>query len=1507
MLFPRQVLVLAYKNTLIAFIRRPVSTLLRALALPILIAWFFSYARNFFAAPARYGIGTPNPVRSLQDAFAYSGSRNSLVFVNNGYTDGQIEQVIDEVGDIARSAGKNVVVVQQESDLLIECRNSWRGSSRCFAGVVFYSSPTEPAGQGKPYSYALRYDGILGASVFMDQTTNDQEIYLLPLQKAIDRAIARVNGTLNVDVVDELDEFPYTAADETQRITNLRTRYMWYIYKFLGVGFFIGMCGIQYQQVGAQATERETRMAQLLEVMMPNRRRWQPQIARLLSYHLAFTVLYFPGWLIMGIMVKRGVFQQTSMGIVVGIHLLTGLSLASFSLFAAAFFKRAQLSGISTIFLSLVIAIIVQVTPLNVAAVYVLSVIFPSVDYVLFINFMARFERMDRSAVLDHISPGGIPGRPIGGFWWIVLVIQIFVYPLLAIVVERSLWGTASGKRHLSSRGTGPAVELRHFSKHFRPNWFSQLFSCCVSDKRMQEVRAADDLNFVVHRGQIVVLLGANGSGKSTTLDAIAGLSKPTSGDIMVGFDNGIGFCPQQNVLWKDLTVYEHVKIFDHLKSTGKRASKRERINLISDCDLNMKIYDKAGSLSGGQMRKLQLASMFIGGSGICLVDECSSGIDPLARKKVQDILLAERSRSQRTIIFTSHYLDEADIADHILIMSKGKLKVQGTAPEIKHSGQYKIHIYHGPGQEAAPSFESIARKEMYDQTIYNVENATAASKLLTEIESKGFRDYSVNGPTVEDAFMAVAEEMVPSSDRVYEVPTTCETVYPKDVQGATGRTTTDVDSDCSRPKGLNLHPGKHIGPFRQAVILFWKRCVVFFRGPWPNLVVLIIVPLAAGLVSKFLVGFQRAGCASNTQDLLTEARVSLADLFAPGPGSPVLGPQPAWNSTALSLITQVLPPTIPAAAGNPGPPGGAGGQGAISSITIESYLAAVPFVSSADALYEFVASNTQRVFPGGIYLGGTTGEPPMIGYYAQSPEFIYFPVLLQNIVNIIRYQNPISLSYQPFDIPWQAGQGNTLQYVIYFELVLCVAPAFFALYPTLERLRHVRSLHYSNGVRALPLWLSYLMFDMIFVIAAATVSVAVLAGRFNAVIFGIGEFWFVMVLFGLCATLCSYVVSFFARSQLAAFAIAAAYQAATGLLWFLTYLSLVTYGDPNYIDRNLNIANFTMSLIMPAGSLYKALFVSLNVLSVNCRSRDEYVGSPWAITAYGGPILYLVLQSGLLFALIVWWDSGNKFGNFFRLKRRSPDHEEKRTSEHEVLEEIDRVTTSEDDGLKVLHLSKAYGRNLAVDDATFGVKRGEVFGLLGPNGAGKSTTISVVRGDLKADDGDIVIDNLSLRRKRNHARQHLSACPQYDAMDRLTVTEHLQFYARVRGVNNVKHNVREIIRAVGLTRFEHRMAEKLSGGNKRKLSLGIALMGNPTVMLLDEPSSGMDVAAKRVMWRTLEAVVGGRSIVLTTHSMEEADRLCNRAGILATRMLTVGTIDYLKKKHGDRYYVLSE
>lgn len=190
--------------------------------------------------------------------------------------------------------------------------------------------------------------------------------------------------------------------------------------------------------------------------------------------------------------------------------------------------------------------------------------------------------------------------------------------------------------------------------------------------------------------------------------------------------------------------------------------------------------------------------------------------------------------------------------------------------------------------------------------------------------------------------------------------------------------------------------------------------------------------------------------------------------------------------------------------------------------------------------------------------------------------------------------------------------------------------------------------------------------------------------------------------------------------------------------------------------------------------------------------------------------------------------------------------------------------------------------------------------------GAGKSTTISLIRGDIRPSikGGDVLVRDTSIIKHRAAARSNLGVCPQFDAMDQMTAVEHLRFYARARGVANVEHNVEQVLHAVGLEPFKSRMAAKLSGGNKRKLSLGIALMGNPAVLLLDEPSSGMDAASKRVMWRTLSSVSSGRSLVLTTHSMEEADALSDRAGIMATRMLAIGTADQLRKKHGDAYHV---
>ena len=259
----------------------------------------------------------------------------------------------------------------------------------------------------------------------------------------------------------------------------------------------------------------------------------------------------------------------------------------------------------------------------------------------------------------------------------------------------------------------------------------------------------------------------------------------------------------------------------------------------------------------------------------------------------------------------------------------------------------------------------------------------------------------------------------------------------------------------------------------------------------------------------------------------------------------------------------------------------------------------------------------------------------------------------------------------------------------------------------------------------------------------------------------------------------------------------------------------------------------------------------------------------PGLFRLYGSPIVYLIGQSLFLFGILLWSDHGI-FTGLFKRSATPPDAEAIQTKEPEVTEEIERVQNSED-GLRVLHVTKTfatrkYGKVIAVDDLTFGVKKGEMFGLVGPNGAGKSSTITMIRGDLQPSlkDGQIYISGINVVTEKKTARSRLGVCPQFDDLDQMTVFEHLKFYAGVRGVRDSEHNARQIIKAVGLQKFADRMASQLSGGNKRKLSLGIALVGNPDVVLLDEPSSGMDPLAKRTMWTTLARFVPGRSVLLT-------------------------------------------
>lgn len=349
-------------------------------------------------------------------------------------------------------------------------------------------------------------------------------------------------------------------------------------------------------------------------------------------------------------------------------------------------------------------------------------------------------------------------------------------------------------------------------------------------------------------------------------------------------------------------------------------------------------------------------------------------------------------------------------------------------------------------------------------------------------------------------------------------------------------------------------------------------------------------------------------------------------------------------------------------------------------------------------------------------------------------------------------------------------------------------------------------------------------------------------------------------------------------------------------------------------IYTNLDYIYYTIGLLCPAVSLLRALFMVLNVYALAC--DGSYLAfNPGAIERYGGPILYLVLQFFFLVLFMIFWESGRSLEAFgIRLGRRNKPSLEDVEKEVEAggdASEDEHRLSSENTGLRVLNMSKTFGRNRAVDNVSFGILPSEKFALLGPNGGGKTTTISLIRGDLHPDhaanhQSEVHITGDSLMHTPVAAKSHLGVCPQFDAVDSMTLSEHLEFYARARGLKGKEkdQNIREIVFRLGLGDHKNKLVKKLSGGTKRKLSLGIALVGNPSVLLLDEPSSGMDAAAKRSLWTTLRSISEGRSLLITTHSMEEADALCDRAGIMASGMLALGTISGLHERYGDHMYV---
>lgn len=224
-------------------------------------------------------------------------------------------------------------------------------------------------------------------------------------------------------------------------------------------------------------------------------------------------------------------------------------------------------------------------------------------------------------------------------------------------------------------------------------------------------------------------------------------------------------------------------------------------------------------------------------------------------------------------------------------------------------------------------------------------------------------------------------------------------------------------------------------------------------------------------------------------------------------------------------------------------------------------------------------------------------------------------------------------------------------------------------------------------------------------------------------------------------------------------------------------------------------------------------------------------------------------------------------------------------------------------EAIRTEHLSKRYKNILAVDALDLAVEQGELFALLGVNGAGKTTAIKMLSCLTRPTGGEAWLGGKSILSQAAEVKQRIGVSPQETAVaPNLTAEENLLLMCGVHGFSREKSRQKaaELAAQLGLAPILHRRAGKLSGGWQRRLSIAMALIGEPEILFLDEPTLGLDVLARSDLWEAIRALKGTVTIVLTTHYMEEAEALSDRIGIMKDgRLLTIGTAQELKQAAG--------
>ncbi|XP_061079781.1 phospholipid-transporting ATPase ABCA3 [Conger conger] len=1098
--------------------------------------------------------------------------------------------------------------------------------------------------------------------------------------------------------------------------------------------------------------------------------------------------------------------------------------------------------------------------------------------------------------------------------------------------------------------GLVSGVKIKHLAKMFK-----------VGNKTRVAVR---DLTMNMFEGQITVLLGHNGAGKTTTLSMLTGLFPPSSGRAYInGYDisqdmahvrRSLGLCPQHDVLFDNLTVREHLLFYAQLKGYPREKIPEEVDRIIRMLNLENKRFARSKTLSGGMKRKLSIGIALIGDSKVVMLDEPTSGMDPSARRATWDLLQGERHG--RTILLTTHFMDEADLlGDRIAIMAGGELQCCGSPLFLKRkygAGYHMVivkdvlcnvaeitrlvHMY-----VPNATLESSAGAEL--SFILPKESTSRFELLFAELEMNrdelGIASYGASITTMEEVFLRVGKLVDSSLDLQaiqlpalqYQHERRSHDWSVDDASSISGMTdVTDftdsgtlISEDCSN---IKLNTGARLY-MQQFYAMFLKRALYSWRN-WKVMVAQFLVPL-----------------------IFTVLALVVAQIL---PGHRDLPQLPL-------ALSRYGPTTVPVAL-EPG-------AGPLAAAFAASYASQLP---AQKATCRNISDLPQYVLRASQEEGGAFNEHCVVGVafrghrsgsFAEATAYFnnqgyHTPatalLLLDNA--LYRMLAGPHASIQAGNAPMPRNASETAHseltesqtgFAIAINLMYGMASlsSTFALLLVSERSLKSKHVQQVSGVYLSNFWFSALLWDLVNFLLPCVLMLVV----FRA--FGVRAFTedghladvlLFLLLYGWAVVPLMYLLSFLFSSAATAYTRLTVFNIISGTATFLT-VTIMTIPELNL--QHLAYLLDKVFLLFPnycLGMSFSQFYQNYEIISVctsspmarafcallNVTFQEDY----FALAEPGvGRLMAAMWLQGLVFITLLFVIEMQSLHTLRRhisalFRRRKtvllvgdsallPEDRDVAEERKRVLECHPMVESMVGSPLIVQELSKVYCSGqalLAVDRLSLAVGKGECFGLLGFNGAGKTTTFKMLTGDEAVTSGDAYIDGYSILRDIKKVQQRIGYCPQFDALlDHMTGRETLSMYARLRGIPEkyVSGCVENVLRSLLLEPHADKLIRGYSGGNKRKLSAGIALIGGPPVIFLDEPSTGMDPVARRLLWdavtRTRES---GKAIIITSHSMEECEALCTRLAVMVNgQFKCLGSPQHLKSTFGSGYTLLAK